>query len=347
MPYQLPPDPRTERRARINRWVGFAFAAVLVALVTYFGYVGYEGSRQLADAPAPTTDCRTPATFGWAYEAINYDISGDAALAAEADPTDCGGRGPTAGDELEGPGGVGLAGWYVPAGSGAGPTASTVVLVHGWGSNKSNMLERAAILHDAYNLVLLDVRNHGQSQDASTTQGVREAGDVLAVVDWLVAEKGPEQIALFGVSMGGASSLNEADSDERIDALVIESTHASLANAAKLRLERSGYPLSLPGSWAILLASLLRTGEDVSAADPLGAAARLDGQPVLFIAGGADDTISLDDTRALVAAARDAGSPAELEVCDAAGHGGVPDACPEEYPGWVLGFLERVVPPGR
>jgi pimeloyl-ACP methyl ester carboxylesterase len=346
MPYQLPPDPRTERRARIGRWVGFAFAAVLVGLVTYFAYVGYEGSRQLADHPAPTTDCRTPATFGWAYEAINYDVAGDAALADEADPLNCAGRRPVAGDALEGPGGIGLAGWYVPAGSGAAPTDPTVVLVHGWGSNKSNMLDRAALLHDDYNLVLVDLRNHGQSEEANTTQGVREAGDLLAVVDWLVAEKGPDQIALFGVSMGGATSLNEADSDDRIDALVIESTHARLANAAQLRLERSGYPLSLPGSWAILLGSLLRTGEDVSAADPLASVGRLDGQPVFFIAGGRDETITLDDAWSLAEAARAAGSPAELEICADAGHAASPDVCAEDYPGWVLGFLERVLPPG-
>ena len=61
---------------------------------------------------------------------------------------------------------IGLAGWYIPAGNGAGPTAPTVVIAHGWGSNKSNMLDRAAVVHDAYNLLLLDLRNHGQSADA-------------------------------------------------------------------------------------------------------------------------------------------------------------------------------------
>ncbi len=346
MPYQLPPDPRTERRERIGRWIGFAFAAVLVALVAYFGYVGYEGSRQLTDAPSPSRDCRTPASMGWTYEAINYDIAADIAVASEADPTDCATDGTPAGGELTGPGGVPLAGWYVPAGSGAGPAAATVVLAHGWGGNKSTMLDRAAVLHPAYNLVLVDFRNHGQSGDAATTLGVRESGDLRAVLDWLVATKGPERIALFGVSMGGASSLNAADDDERVDALVIESTHATLANAAQARLDIAGYPLSLPGSWAILLGALLRTGEDVSAADPVASASRLDGQPVLFITGDADDSIGPTDAEDLLAAAVAAGSPAELRRCAAAGHGGSPTACAEDYPGWVLGFLERVLPPG-
>lgn len=344
MPYELPPDPSTERRTRITRWVSFAFAALLVALVAYLGYVGYEGSRQLSDPPTPTTDCRTPATMGWAYEAINYDIATDADLAAEPDPESCTRRGAAAGDAVS-VGDIGLAGWYVPAGNGAGPTGPTVVLAHGWGSNKSRMLGTASVLHDAYNLLLFDFRNHGQSSEAATTQGVREAGDLRAMVDWLEQEKGPDRIAVLGESMGGATALAEAGQDERIDAVIAESTHATIANAAQARLERSNYPLSMPGSWAILLGTLIRTGEDVSAVDPVQSVERLSDRPLLLIHGGRDTSIGPDDAETMLAAAVAAGSPTELEVCADAGHGESHETCPEEYAGWVLGFLERVLAP--
>ena len=341
MPYELPQDPSTERRTRATRWVSFAFAAVLVALVTYFGYVGYEGSRQLTDPPAPTADCRTPATLGWAYEAINYDAATDAELAREADPNSCARQGAPAGDAV----GIGLAGWYIPAGNGAGPAAPTVVMTHGWGSNKSNMLDRAAVLHDAYNLLLLDLRNHGQSAEAPTTLGVREANDLRAMIDWLEASKGPDLIAVLGVSMGGATALAEAAGDSRVDAVLIESVHATLAEAAQARLERAGYPLALPGSWAILLGSLIRTGEDVSAADPIQTIERLDDRPLLLIHGGADTAIGADDADELAAAATEAGSPAELHVCPDAGHAQSDETCAEAYAAWVLGFLQRVLVP--
>ena len=344
MPYELPPVPGTERRARIARWVSFAFAALLVGLVAYLGYVGYEGSRQLSDPPTPTTDCRTPATFGWAYEAINYDIATDAELATEVDPKACTRQGAAAGDQVT-VGGIELAGWYVPAANGVGATGPTVVLAHGWGSNKSNMLDRAVILHDAYNLVLVDLRNHGQSSDAATTQGVREANDLRAMVDWLEAAKGPDRIALFGVSMGAATVLAEAGRDERIDAVIAESTHATLANAAQARLDRSGYPLSMPGSWAILLGSLVRTGEDISAVDPLQTVERLDERPLLLIHAGADGSIGPNDAESLLAAADAAGSPTELHVCAGAGHANSDEVCAQEYAVWVLGFLERVLAP--
>jgi fermentation-respiration switch protein FrsA (DUF1100 family) len=341
MPYELPPDPETERRARVTRWVSFGFAALLTVVVTYLGYVGFEGSRQLVAAPVPDPDCRTPAMLGWDYEPINYDGDSDAALASEPNPLDCVGRGALAGDEVRGPGGVRLAGWYIPAGNGSGATAATVVLVHGWGSNKSAMLGRAALLQPEYNLVLIDLRNHGQSQDAPTTQGVREAGDLRALLDWLVAEKGPEAIAVFGVSMGGAGALRHGASDARVDALVIESTHATLAHAITARLDRAGYPLSVPGSWAVMLGALLRTGEDVSVADPVASIERLRSQPLLLISGGGDTSIGADDAAEMLAAAEEAGVPVELHVCPEAEHAQSPTACAETYPGWVLGFLER------
>jgi pimeloyl-ACP methyl ester carboxylesterase len=143
--------------------------------------------------------------------------------------------------------------------------------------------------------------------------------------------------------MGGASALAAADRDERIDTLVIESTHATLANAIQARLDVAGYPLSLPGSWAILLGSLIRTGEDASAVDPIQAIARLDERPVLLVYGGADDSIGATDGEDMRDAAATAGSAVELHVCEAAGHARSPDACPEDYPGWVLGFLERAL----
>ncbi len=346
MPFEMPVDPRAARRTRFTRWVSFIIAVALLLLVAYFVYVGYEASRQLADSPTDSADCRTPASLGWTYEAINYDIATDAALADEIDPEDCSSQGPVAGSDVTGPGAVGLAGWWIPAGSGAPANAPTVVLAHGWSSNKSAMLARAAILHDDYNLLIFDFRNHGRSERSPTTQGVREAGDLRAMLDWLEEAKAPESVALLGVSMGGAAAINSAIRDDRVDAVIVESTHATLANAIQARLDASGYPFSLPGAWSALLGALVRTGVDMSSADPLQAIERLEGRPVLIITGGQDGAIGPGDAESLLDAATKAGSPATLEVCAAAGHAESPEACAEDYAGWVLGFLQGVMPAG-
>ncbi|HET7521099.1 MAG TPA: alpha/beta fold hydrolase, partial [Candidatus Limnocylindria bacterium] len=269
MPFEPPEDQRTARRGAITRWVTFALVALLVALLAYLGYVGFVGSDQLASPPAPSRDCRTPAIgHAWVYEAVNYDAGSDVALADLPDPENCPDRPPNAGGDLTSSDGVRLAAWYIPAGDGSPPGDATVVLAHGYGGNKSNMLDVAEVLHQRYNLLLLDFRNHGQSGGTQTTQGLREADDLRAVLGWLRQEKKPDRIALLGESMGGASALSEAVSDQEVDALILDSTHATLANAIQARLDRQHYPLSLPGAWAILLGGLLRTGQDMSAVDP-------------------------------------------------------------------------------
>ncbi len=338
MPYELP-ETRHDRRTVLWRWLTLALVAVLVALLAYLTYVGFVGSGRAVN-PARSRACTTPGlAFGWEYEAINYDAATDDALAGVADPEDCGTSAGSAGDELVTADGIGLAGWYIPAGNGDGPRGPTIVLAHGHGVNKSNLLGRAEVLHREYNLVLFDFRNHGQSEDAQTTAGMQERADLRAVLDWLVEAKDPRAIGVLGVSMGGSVAINEARMDDRVSAVVMDATHATLANALQARLDRQGYPLSLPGAWAILLGGLVRSGEDMSAADPLQAIDDYGERPLLLISGGRDDLIGPTDSEDLLAAARLGGVRARLEVCEAAAHAAALSACPRDYREWVLGFF--------
>ena len=346
MSFELPQEPGAARRAAIGRWVSFALVVILIVLLAYLAYVGFTGSARLADAPSPSADCRTPAAAnGWTYEAINYDASTDAALADFPDPSACPRQGEPAGTRLVTSDGIRVAGWYIPAGNDIGPAGPTVVLAHRYEGNKSTMLAHAALLHDDYNLVLLDFRNHGQSSGEETTQGALEQNEVKAMVDWLDREKEPEQIALLGVSMGGVAALAESIADNRIAAVILDSTPATAAASVQARLEADGYPLSLPGAWSVLLGSLIRTGEDISGVDPVQRLARYGSRPLLIIQGGQDDLIGSTDADDLLDAAEDAGAQAQLEICLPAEHGESLEACAGEYRDWVLGFLSRSLAP--
>ena len=126
----------------------------------------------------------------------------------------------------------------------------------------------------------------GRASASETTQGALEQNDLREVVDWLDRRKGPQRIALMGVSMGGAAALAESIADDRIAAVILDSTHATAAGAIQARLDANGYPLSLPGSWSALLGSLIRTGEDISAVDPVQRVAHYANRPLLIIEGG-------------------------------------------------------------
>ena len=344
VPFEPPPDPRQARRTAIWRLVSFVMALSLVILVAYLAYVGYDGS-QVFGAHARSGDCRTPASaFGWSYEAINYDLASDEELDAYPDRTDCARPGEAAGGRLTASDGVRIAGWYIPAAS-ASAAAPTVVLAHPNGKTKSEMLSWAEPLHAAYNLVLFDFRNHGQSSGDITTLGVREMRDMQAVIDWLEQAKSPSSIAVLGVSMGGAAAIDAAADDERVSAIILDSTHATLVSALETQLESRGFPLALPGSWSILLGGLLRTGEDLSVADPVQAFARIGDRPVLIVTAGQDEAVGPHDAEELMAAAAEQGARVELKTCPAARHAESVVTCAAEYAGWVLSFLERSLAP--
>lgn len=340
-------DPRQARRTAIWRWVSFLMALSLVLLVGYLAYVGWQGS-QVFGAHDRAGDCRTPASaFGWSYEAINYDLVTDHQLDAFPDRTDCPRAGEAAGSAVTASDGIRIAGWYIPAGNG-NAAAPTIVLAHAADKAKSEMLAWAAPLHADYNLVLFDFRNHGQSSGDVTTLGVREVEDLQAVLDWLERTKAPASVAVLGVSMGGVAAIDEAADDERVEAVIVDSTHATLVGALQAQLQHDGFPLSLPGAWSILLGGLLRTGEDLSVADPLESIGRVGERPVLIVAAGEDDAVGPTDVEDLMTAAKDKGAKVELQTCPAASHGKSVEVCSAEYAGWILGFLQRsLLPDGQ
>jgi pimeloyl-ACP methyl ester carboxylesterase len=325
----------------VKRLLVTLLVVAMVAAVGYTAFVGYEGSRQAVSVDeGRSRDCRTPdLLMGWEYEAINYDIADDAALKlAHADMTDCASQGISAGDEIVTADGVRIAGWYVPAANGAGPTAATVILVHGYAANKSDILPYGAGLHDTYNLVAFDLRNGGRSTGTQTTYGVLEQGDLRAVIDWLVREKDPGWIGLLGNSMGAATAITEARSDPRVQALALDSMHARIAYQFEQRLRHSGHP-PYPGTWAIFIGAWLRTGQDLGAADPLDALPELGTRPMLVTHGTADNEDLPEHTQGLVADAEAADIPVELHWCEDAGHGMVIDVCTDAYATWVLEFF--------
>jgi len=328
---------------RRSVWIGVA-VVVLVVAGGYLVYVGAEGSRRLvADAPAHG-DCRTPdVQFGWTYEAINYDIADDAVLKARnPDLRDCAYIGTKAGDAVVTDDGVRIAGWYVPAGNGAGPTAPTVVLVHGFQASKSGVLKYGEGLHGAFNLVAFDLRHFGRSTGDETTAGVLEQKDLRAIIDWLERTKHPGHVGVLGNSLGAATALLEATTDQRVEALALDSMHTRLKYQVEARLQQNGHP-AYPGTWAILLGARLRTGLDLEAADAEDQLAKVGRRPFLLIHGTSDDEDLPARTQAFYEEMRGRGIPADLHWCPGSGHdapAGMPvDVCRDAFGGWVREFF--------
>jgi pimeloyl-ACP methyl ester carboxylesterase len=325
--------------------------AVLVVLAIagagYMGFAGYLGSSFLIDRPV-SDHCETPdVLFGWTYEAINYDPADDARLKIRnSNLAECGYQGTdSAGDAVVTDDSIRIAGWYVPAANGTGPTAPTVVLVHGHQQNKSEILEYGAGLHQAFNLVAFDERNAGRSTGDLTTAGVKEQKDLRAIIDWLERTKHPTHLGVLGDSLGAAAALAEATTDPRVEALVLESMHTRLRYMVEIRVGEFYSQPAYPATWAVFLAAQLRTGVDIGSVDPEDELPKLGQVPILLIHGTADRWDPPQRTKALYDEAIAAGRDIELQWCEGSGHNaddGMPVAvCRDAFGHWVRDFFTR------
>jgi pimeloyl-ACP methyl ester carboxylesterase len=116
--------------------------------------------------------------------------------------------------------GVRLSGWYLPS---AGRPA--VVLLHGAGSTRSDVLDHAVVLaRHRYGVLLFDARGHGRSGGRAMDFGWYGDRDIAAAVSFLQARPDVDarRIALVGMSMGGEQAIGAAATDTRIRAVVAE-----------------------------------------------------------------------------------------------------------------------------
>ncbi len=186
------------RALRGRRRLG-AFAGGTVVLFVLAATVSIVAPSVAATNVPSTEITSTPATVGLEYESVTLTT------------TD----------------GVELAAWYVPGTNRAG-----VVVMHGAGSTRSDVLDQAAVLaRSGYALVLVDARGHGDSGGTAMDFGWYGDLDIAAGTEFLASrpEVDPGRIGVVGFSMGGEEAIGAAAADPRIRAVVAEGATARQA----------------------------------------------------------------------------------------------------------------------
>lgn len=234
--------------------------------------------------------------------------------------------------------GTPLVGWFIPSGA---QTSATVILLHGYGQDRADMLPHAAYLHRAgYNVLLFDFRGSGESGGSAVTFGIKEPLDVLGAVDYLMTRRDVDvrQIAVQGVSLGAADGILAMAADPRIRAAVAESAFTSLdAMIARNFQHYVGLP-AFPFAPAIVAVMERRVGGSATAVRPIAAVRRLQQRPLFIIDDHDDDINPPHSGRQLYEAA--AGPKAYWLVAHAA-HAGAYTVDPTGYARRVLAFYRR------
>ncbi len=117
--------------------------------------------------------------------------------------------------------GLSLFAWFVPA-LATGPRP-TIVLLHGWCGNASNLLPAAQVLHQAgFAVLLMESRNHGRSDCDDHSSLPRFAEDLDSAIDWLktLPRVDTSRIVALGHSVGAAAVLLSASRRQDLAAVV-------------------------------------------------------------------------------------------------------------------------------
>ena len=169
--------------------------------------------------------------------------------------------------------GLQLSAWY----SENDDSKPWIIFVHGIRGCKAggNILMPAGMLANAgFNVIAFDLRDHGESsiEDDRVSAGQKEWKDVVAVHDWLIAEKGAQEgrIGLFGNSMGAGTAAITFSLDDRFEAVWLDSGFSDMGKIIEEELEFQGLPTFLGG--AGIFAGKILTGEDLVRYSPLVAA---------------------------------------------------------------------------
>lgn len=248
--------------------------------------------------------------------------------------------------------GTPLKGWWIAA---DGRSRGTVIVAHGINGNRSDMLSRAAFLvRDGYNVLLIDLRDHGESGGTYAGPGYVESRDVIGALRYLRARGIAGPIAAMGHSYGAVAALYSAAHTPDIAAVICDSGFISFADMVKrsttllaedpersfwerLGLRVAGFRVT---EWAVKPVYYLRTGLWLNdeEANSLAAISRIGQRPVLFIAGENDKICPPQNARRMYDASQ---SPAKrLLIVPNAEHDTTFSTDPKLYESTVTGFLE-------
>lgn len=230
-------------------------------------------------------------------------------------------------------------GWFFPGLK----TAPTIILCHGYESNRGELLTLVAALQDhQYNVFLFDFGAHGSSS-GFTTLGFRETLELRAALDTMARRDDVDRnrIGLWGADLGGYAAIAVAAADPRVRALAVDSVYDRPAQMLQLQIERSGLG-SLPFVRRVVQFGFRWLNYSYRHEPPLSVrVARLAGVPKLYIEASDDPQLAQSTHELFVRSPE----PREDVVLHKGNYTGMLSEEKRDYENRIVSFFLLVLPP--
>ena len=215
------------------------------------------------------------------------------------------------------------------------------IVVHGYSAQRKWMYDFADMWAEkGYNVLLPDLRGHGESEGDYVGMGWLDRKDMLHWID-LICERDPDaQIILHGVSMGGATVMMTAGEDlpQQVKAVVDDCGYTAVWDIFSDEMDALFKLPDFPLLYTASAISKLRAGYSFREASTLEQVknARV---PIMFIHGSNDNFVHTEMVYELYDTCP---TQKDLYVVEGAGHGQSYYLEPEAYTEKVFAFLESI-----
>jgi uncharacterized protein len=167
----------------------------------------------------------------------------------------------------------------------------TVILFHGFGGEKSSMLDKSEIFIGlGYNTFLVDFMGSGGSEGKQTTIGFLEAEQVKTCFDYLT-QSGEQNLYLFGTSMGSVATMKAiSDFGIKPKGIMIECPFGSMYETVCARFKTMNAP-TFPMANLLVFWGGLQNGFWAFGHNPTEYAKKIN-CPTLLLHGAKDEKVS-------------------------------------------------------
>ncbi|WP_240345182.1 alpha/beta hydrolase [Flavobacterium sp. CLA17] len=176
----------------------------------------------------------------------------------------------------------------------------TVILFHGYGGEKSLMIEKSdKFIKLGYSTMLVDFMGSGNSEGNQTTIGYKESEEVKTTFDYL-RQTGEKNIYLFGTSMGAVAIMKSIHDDKiKPKAIILECPFGSMYETVYARFKRANAP-TFPMARMLLFWGGIENGFWAFSHNPTAYAKSIT-CPTLLLYGQKDKSVSLTEINQIYA----------------------------------------------
>ena len=218
-------------------------------------------------------------------------------------------------------------------------TSVYVIMVHGYrGTGASIISPIKRFYKQGYNLLIPDLRGHGQSEGDYIGMGWDDRYDIMGWIDYIIAKDKKAQIILYGVSMGGATVMDVAGEvlPQQVKAVIEDCGYTSVWDVFQYHIPMEKWQSEI----ALHMASVvtrIRAGYALEDVSPLKQVQKSH-VPILFIHGSEDDFVPCEMVNTLYQSAT---CPKEKLIIEGAGHAQSCSTDPKTYYSTIFQFIER------